>query len=171
MKVFGVVGWSGSGKTTLMEKLIAEIAGRGLSVSSIKHAHVDFDIDRPGKDSHRHRQAGAREVLVSSPKRWALVHELHDAAEPPLAELLRHLAPVDLVLVEGFKHAAHPKLEVHDPALGMPPLAESDPHVVALAWAGTPPPGLDRPALDRDQYVAIADFILSHCALKSPAQP
>jgi molybdopterin-guanine dinucleotide biosynthesis protein MobB len=164
MKVFGVVGWSGSGKTTLVEKLIAGITARGVSVSSIKHAHMNFDIDRPGKDSHRHRVAGAREVLVSSPHRWALLHELRGEAELPLEGLLARLSPVDLVLVEGFKFDPHPKLEVHDPALGKPLLAPQDPHIVALAWAGAPP-ALDRPAFGRDDDAAIAGFILQRMGL------
>ena len=168
MKRFGVVGWSGAGKTTLMEKLIREIGRRGLTVSSIKHAHADFEIDKPGKDSQRHRQAGATEVLVSSPKRWALIHELRGGQEPSPEDLLQHLAPVDLVLIEGFKHAAHPKIEIHDPALGMPPIADSDPHVVAFAWAGTPPDGLARPAFDRDDHTAIVNFIIQSCGLKAP---
>jgi molybdopterin-guanine dinucleotide biosynthesis adapter protein len=164
MKVFGVVGWSGSGKTTLVEKLIAGIVARGVSVSSIKHAHMDFDIDRPGKDSHRHRMAGAREVLVSSRHRWALLHELRGEAELDLESLLARLAPVDLVLIEGFKFDPHPKLEVHDPALGKPLLAPQDPHIVALAWAGAPPPQ-DRPVFARDDHAAIAGFILERMGL------
>jgi molybdopterin-guanine dinucleotide biosynthesis protein B len=165
MKVFGIAGWSGSGKTTLVEKLIAAIAARGLSVSSVKHAHEDFDIDRPGKDSHRHRLAGATEVLVSSPRRWALVHELRGAPELGLDDLLARLSPVDLVLVEGFKSAPLPKLEVHDPALGKPLLAATDPQVVALAWAGTPPAGLDRPVFARDDAPGITAFILAQTGL------
>ncbi len=166
MKVFGVVGWSGSGKTTLVEKLIAGFAARGVSVSSIKHAHMNFDIDRPGKDSHRHRMAGAREVLVSSPHRWALLHELRGSPEPNLPELLAHLGPVDLVLVEGFKYDPHPKLEVHNPALGKPLLAHDDQHIVALACPGAPPAGITLPAFDRDDAAGIAGFILARTGLE-----
>lgn len=165
MKVFGIVGWSGSGKTTLLENLIGRIVARGVSVSSIKHAHMNFDIDRPGKDSHRHRVAGAREVLVSSPHRWALLHELRDEPELDLDQLLSKLSPVDLVLVEGFKFDPHPKLEVHDPALGKPLLAPQDPHIVAVAWAAAPAPALDRPAFGRDDHAGIADFILERMGL------
>lgn len=167
MKRFGVVGWSGAGKTTLMEKLIRELVRRGITVSSIKHAHAAFEIDKPGKDSHRHREAGATEVLVSSPGRWALIHELRTEAEPTPDDLLQHLAPVDLALIEGFKHAPHPKIEVHDPALGMAPVADSDPHVVAFAWAGPPPDGLLKPAFDRSDHGAIVDFIIQSCGLET----
>jgi len=132
VRVIGISGWSGSGKTTLIERLLPELASMGLSVSTIKHAHHGFDIDRPGKDSHRHRIAGAREVLVASPDRWALLHE-HAGVEPALAELLARLAPVDLVLVEGFKHDRIAKIEVHRPSLGREPLWPADPDVVAVA--------------------------------------
>ena len=113
--VFGLCGWSGSGKTTLLVKLIAVLSDRGLTVSTVKHAHHSFDIDRPGKDSHRHRMAGAQQVIVASGQRWALMHELRGADEPAMADLIARLDPADLVLVEGFKHAAHAKLEVHRP--------------------------------------------------------
>jgi molybdopterin-guanine dinucleotide biosynthesis protein MobB len=113
MKIFGVAGWKNSGKTGLMERLVAEICARGITVSTIKHAHHAFDVDQPGKDSHRHRVAGAREVLLASGKRWALMHELRDVPEPPLADLIAHLSPVDLVLIEGYKRADHPKIEAH----------------------------------------------------------
>src|SRR5687768_1759311 len=112
MRVIGLAGWSGAGKTTLLARLLPRLIGRGVRVSTIKHAHHSFDMDQPGKDSHTHRLAGASEVLVSSAARWALVHELRGAAEPSLAVLLRKLNPVDLVMVEGFKRGAHPKLEV-----------------------------------------------------------
>ena len=110
MRVFGLAGWSGSGKTTLMTALIPEFVSRGITLSTIKHAHHSFDIDQPGKDSWLHRQAGAREVMVASGQRWALMHELRGAAEPSLDDLLERMAEVDLVLVEGFKHHAHPKI-------------------------------------------------------------
>jgi molybdopterin-guanine dinucleotide biosynthesis protein B len=117
LHVLGIVGWSGSGKTTLLTALIPLLRARGLSVSTVKHAHHGFDMDRPGKDSYRHRAAGAHEVLVATAQRWALLHEV-DGPEPDLPALLSRLAPVDLVLVEGFKTHAFPKLEVHRPALG-----------------------------------------------------
>src|ERR1700675_533516 len=110
MRIFGLAGWSGSGKTTLLTAVIPELMARGLRVSTIKHAHHDFDIDRPGKDSWRHRQAGAREVMVASARRWALMHELRGDAAPSLDELVTHLTPVDVVIVEGFKRHPHPKL-------------------------------------------------------------
>jgi len=133
MRIFGLAGWSGSGKTTLLTAVIPELAARGLLVSTIKHAHHEFDIDRPGKDSWRHRQAGAREVMVSSARRWALMHELRGGAEPTLEELVARMTPVDLLLVEGFKRHPHPKIEVHRPALGKPLIYPDDPDVVAIA--------------------------------------
>jgi molybdopterin-guanine dinucleotide biosynthesis adapter protein len=133
MRVFGFAGWSGSGKTTLIERLIPVLVERGHRVSLIKHAHHDFDVDQPGKDSYRHREAGAAEVLVSSAKRWALIHELRGAPEMSLADALERLSPCDLALVEGFKAATIPKLEVHRPAVGKPLLYPDDPHIVAFA--------------------------------------
>src|SRR5437773_5290022 len=133
MKVIGIAGWSGSGKTTLLTMVIPELTARGLRVSTIKHAHHEFDIDRPGKDSWRHRQAGASEVMVASSRRWAIMHELRDAAEPSLEELVAKMSPVDLLLVEGWKRHAHPKLEVHRPSLGKPLLYPEDPDIVAIA--------------------------------------
>jgi molybdopterin-guanine dinucleotide biosynthesis protein B len=140
MRVIGFAGYSGSGKTTLIERLVPHLTGAGLRVSLVKHAHHDFDIDQPGKDSYRHRQAGCTEVLVGSARRWALVRELRDEPEPGLEELLGRLSDCDLVLVEGWKHAAIPKIEVHRQAVGAPLLAASDPHVLAVAS--------DRPAGD-----------------------
>ena len=133
MHIFGLAGWSGSGKTTLLTAVIPELVARGLSVSTIKHAHHEFDIDRPGKDSWRHRQSGAREVMVASSRRWALMHELRDAPEPSLDELVARMTPVDLLLVEGWKRHPHPKIEVHRPSLGKPLLYPEDPWVVAIA--------------------------------------
>src|ERR1700726_2996227 len=133
MRIFGLAGWSGSGKTTLLAALIPELAARGLTVSTIKHAHHEFDIDQPGKDSWRHRQAGAREVMVASARRWALMHELRDLPEPPLEDLVAQMSPVDLLLVEGWKRHPHPKLEVYRPSLGKPLLYPEDRHIVALA--------------------------------------
>ena len=133
MRIFGLAGWSGSGKTTLLAALIPELTARGLSVSTIKHAHHDFDIDRPGKDSWRHRQAGAGEVMVASARRWAIMRELRGRPEPPLEELVARMSPVDLLLVEGWKRHPHPKLEVHRPSLGKPLIYPGDPYVVAIA--------------------------------------
>ena|SRR5581483_5097325 len=133
MHILGFAGWSGSGKTTLLVALIPQLRARGLTVSTIKHAHHEFDIDRPGKDSWRHREAGATEVMVSSARRWALMHELRDAAEPSLENLVAQMTPVDLLLVEGFKRHPHPKIEVHRRSIGKPLLYPDDPHVVAIA--------------------------------------
>jgi molybdopterin-guanine dinucleotide biosynthesis protein B len=129
----GIAGWSGAGKTTLLSRLIPVLVGRGFSVSTIKHAHHHFDVDYPGKDSHTHRVAGAKEVLVSSVNRFALMHELRGEAEPNLAHLLSMLAPVDFVLVEGYKPEPHPKIEVHRVANGKPFLYPNDPTILALA--------------------------------------
>ncbi|BBK33588.1 molybdopterin guanine dinucleotide biosynthesis accessory protein MobB [Stella humosa] len=175
MKVFGLAGWSGSGKTTLLARLIPELRGRGLSVSTVKHAHHAFDLDQPGKDSHTHRQAGATEVLISSGLRWALMHELRGAEEPPLAELLGRMSPVDLVLVEGFKRAALPKLEIHRPALGKPLLAVDDPMIVAIASDSAHLPvdhlPVGRPLLPLGDTARIADFILAHLDALSHQPP
>ncbi len=138
MKVVGIAGWSGAGKTTLLERLIPCLRGWGRTVSVIKHAHHRFDIDRPGKDSWRHREAGATEVLITSAGRWALLHELRDAAEPSLDAHLARLSPCDLVLVEGYRHAAIPKIEVFRPAAGQRPLFPGDPAIVALATDDAP---------------------------------
>ena len=132
-KVFGFAGYSGSGKTTLIEQLIPYFTQRGLRIALIKHAHHDFDIDQPGKDSFRHRKAGAAEVLITSDQRWALMHELEGAPEPDLAEHLARLSPCDLVLVEGFKRAVLPKLEIHRAANAKPLLFTQDPHIIAVA--------------------------------------
>lgn len=160
--VFGIAGWSGSGKTTLVVRLIPALVRRGLTVSTVKHAHKDFDIDHPGKDSHRHRLAGATEVVVGSPKRWALMHELRDEPEPTLDDLLPRLSPVDLLLVEGFKRHPHPKLEVWRAAVGKPVLAREEPTVVAIASDGlVPDPPV--PVLDLADTDAIAAFVTAHC--------
>ena len=158
MRVFGLAGWSGSGKTTLLTKLIPEITGRGLTVSTVKHAHHEFDVDKPGKDSWLHRQAGASEVMVASSRRFALMHELHEAPEPSLDALIARMAPVDLLLVEGFKAHPHPKLEVHRPSVGKPFLYPDDPHIVAVA--SDEPLTVPRPVLPLADAKAIADFIL-----------
>jgi molybdopterin-guanine dinucleotide biosynthesis protein B len=164
MQVFGIAGWSGSGKTTLLKGLIPALIGRGLSVSSVKHAHHAFDIDLPGKDSYEHRAAGAREVMISSANRWALMHELKGDPEPSLAELIQPMSPVDLLLVEGFKWEDHPKLEVHRPSVGKPLLLPGDPHIVAVA-SDTKLAGLGVPLLDLSDIAGIADFIMRHCRL------
>ena len=168
MKVFGLAGWSGSGKTTLVVRLIPALVARGLRVSTLKHAHHNFDVDKPGKDSYEHRQAGATEVLVTSGRRWALMHELRDAPEPTIEDLLPRMTAVDLLLIEGFKRQSHAKLEVHRPALGKPLLCPEDPHIVAVA-SDAPLPQVSLPRLDLDDIEAIADFIIDHCGL-APAQ-
>jgi molybdopterin-guanine dinucleotide biosynthesis protein B len=158
VRLIGLAGWSGSGKTTLLAKLIPLLIARGRTVSTLKHAHHEFDIDKPGKDSHTHRLAGAREVLISSARRWALIHELRDEPEHSLRELLTHLSPVDLVIVEGYKSQSHPKLEVHRAAVGKPLLYPSDPNIVAIA-SDTRPPNLALPFADLDAIEAIADLV------------
>lgn len=170
MRIFGIAGWSGSGKTTLLVRLLPELVARGLGVSTVKHAHHAFDIDRPGKDSYRHREAGAVEVMVSSSGRWALMHEHRGAPEPSLEELLSHMSPVDLILVEGFKRHGHEKLEVYRRAAGKPMLAPDDPTIVAVA-CDEPLPGLDRPVIDLNRTDLVADFILSHCGFGDAAGP
>jgi molybdopterin-guanine dinucleotide biosynthesis protein B len=152
LKVLGIVGWSGSGKTTLVVALLPLLRASSLTVSTVKHAHHGFDMDQQGKDSHRHRAAGAYEVLVASSRRWALLHEV-EGPEPDLSELLAHMEPVDLVLVEGFKSHPYPKLEVYRPVLGKPSLWDREPEVVAVASDSTPDIGsrvllpLNRPEL------------------------
>jgi molybdopterin-guanine dinucleotide biosynthesis protein B len=160
MRMIGMAGWSGAGKTTLLAKLIPCLVARGVAVSTVKHAHHAFDVDQPGKDSHTHRQAGATEVLVSSARRWALVHELRGAAEPALDELLAKLAPVDLVVVEGFKRGSHPKLEVYRAAVGKPLMQPDDPHIVAVASDG-PVPQASVPLVGLDDVDAIAEIVLT----------
>ena len=139
MRIIGLAGWSGSGKTTLLTQVIPILVGRGLRVSTLKHAHSGFDLDQPGKDSHSHRLAGATEVVISSGKRWALMHELRGAPEAALPELLSHMSPVDLVIVEGYKRDRHPKLEVHRSEVGKPLLHPDDPAIVAVASDGPLP--------------------------------
>lgn len=160
MRVIGLAGWSGAGKTTLLTKLIPEFNRRGVAVSTIKHAHHAFDLDTPGKDSFLHRQAGASEVLISSAKRWALLHELRDEAEATLPELLAKLSPVDLVIVEGFKRDPHAKIEVYRAANGKPPLHPDDPSIVAIA-SDTPFAGAGRPVIGLDDVSAIADCLFA----------
>ena len=164
MRIIGLAGWSGSGKTTLLTKVIPCIVARGLRVSTLKHAHHDFDIDRPGKDSHSHRVAGATEVLIGSERRWALVHELRGAVEPPLSSLLQKLSPVDLVLIEGYKREPHPKLEVYRAANGKPLLHPNDASIVAIASDGPLPPAREIPSVDLDDVERIADILIRHAA-------
>jgi len=163
MKTFGFAGWSGSGKTTLIEKLIPRFTARGLRVSLIKHAHHTFDVDQPGKDSYRHRHAGASEVLVTSSRRWVLMHELRGAQEPSFEEQLKHLSPCDLLIVEGFKHAPIPKLEVWRAETGEGLLHPQDPHIVAVASDAKVDTKL--PLLDLNDDARIASFILGHLEL------
>ncbi len=158
-RVFGVVGWKNNGKTTLVVRLVRHLVGRGLTVSTVKHAHHSVDIDQPGKDSWRHREAGASEVVLATARRWALVHELRDEPEPPLEAILAKLAPVDLVLIEGFKRFAHPKIEVHRRERGTPLLAREDPTILAVA-SDEPLPDAPVPVLDLDDVEAIAAFVL-----------
>ncbi len=164
MKVWGVVGWKNSGKTGLMERLVAEFSARGLSVSTIKHAHHAFDVDQPGKDSYRHRKAGATEVLVSGGARFALMHELRGDDEPTFEALLSRLAPVDLVLVEGFKRDPHPKIEAHRAETGQPLIAPEDQSVMAIA-SDSDVVVEGRPTFALDDTKAIANFIAKELAL------
>lgn len=161
MRVIGLAGWSGAGKTTLLARILPRLIARGLAVSTVKHAHHAFDVDHPGKDSHTHRLAGASEVLVSSAKRWALVHELRGAEEPALPDLLAKLSPVDLIVIEGFKRGAHPKLEVHRASVGKPLLFPADPRIVAVACdSALPDAPLPVVAIDDDE--AICDILLRY---------
>lgn len=168
MKTFGLAGWSGSGKTTLVVKLLPEFIGRGFRVSTMKHTHHQFDMDRPGKDSHNHRMAGAEEVMVTSSTRWALLHELRGEPEPDIQTLIDRMSPVDLVLIEGFKSYPHAKLEVHRPSLGKPLLAIEDASVVAIA-TDEPFEYPSLPVLDLDDTRAIVDFIVGHTGLVAEA--
>ena len=154
MKLIGLAGWSGAGKTTLLMRVIPLLIARGLTVSTIKHAHHSFDVDVPGKDSHRHREAGATEVLVSSGKRFALMHELREEAEWPLADLLRKMSPVDLLIIEGFKRDNHPKIEVHRAENGKPHLFPEDRTIVALASDMRPDTHLPLIHLDDAERIA-----------------
>lgn len=173
MKLLGIAGWSGAGKTTLIEALLAELIGRGLHVSTVKHVHEDIDLDRPGKDSFRHRQAGATDVVLMSPRRWVLLHEVRPptAVSPAdqLAALLPRLTPVDLVLVEGFKTLPHAKIEVWRAGLGKPPLHEVDASIVAVA--GDPPiAGCRLPYFAAGDAKGIANFVIATCGLAAPEE-
>jgi molybdopterin-guanine dinucleotide biosynthesis adapter protein len=164
MKVIGIVGWKNNGKTTLVVRLVEHLVARGYRVSTVKHAHHEVDLDRPGKDTHRHREAGAAEVMLATSRRWALVHELRGEEEPPLDALLARMTPVDLVLVEGFKRFPHPKLEVHRRERGTPLIAREDPTVVAVA-SDEALPDLPVPVLDLDDVAGIAALVLARLEL------
>lgn len=163
--VLGIAGWKNAGKTTLVERLVAELVARGLRVATVKHAHHDFDIDVPGTDSFRHRQAGAGEVAIVSARRWAIMHELGDESEPALEEILERLAPADIVIVEGWKRGAHPKIELRRQGpVDTEPLAAGDPTIVAIAADhATDSGGL--PVLDPNDIAAIADFVVARFGL------
>lgn len=165
MKVFGIVGWKNSGKTGLMERVVAEATRRGFVVSTVKHAHHSFDVDHEGRDSHRHRVAGAQEVLLTSGNRWALMHELRGAPELDLQTLLGKLAPADLVLIEGFKRDDHAKLECHRAATGNGLIAKEDDTIVAVAADVVLDIG--KPVFDLDDTLAVTDFILDYVGLSS----
>jgi molybdopterin-guanine dinucleotide biosynthesis protein B len=163
MRIIGLAGWSGSGKTTLIKKLIPSLIARGSSVSTLKHAHHGFDLDQPGKDSFFHRAAGATEVIISSARRWAILHELREEPEWDLPALVAKMSPVDLVLVEGFKRDAFPKLEIHRAANGKPLIHPDDPHIVAIA-ADIALPQAKIPVIDLNNVEAIADLLLKNAA-------
>jgi molybdopterin-guanine dinucleotide biosynthesis protein B len=164
LKVFGFAGYSGAGKTTLIENLIPRFVLEGLTVSLIKHAHHGFDIDRPGKDSYRHREAGCSEVLLTSDQRWVLMHELRGRGEPTREDQLAILSPCDLALVEGYKASAIPKLEVHRPAHGRPLMFPENPHIVALA--SDVPIETSLPLFDLNDYDRIAGFVMTYLQLR-----
>jgi len=165
MKTFGMIGWSGSGKTTLIIQLIPELIGRGYSVSSMKHTHHNFDIDKPGKDSYEHRVAGAKQVLITGTKRWALLNENRDQQESSIDDLLAKMDPVDLVLIEGFKKHPHKKMEVFRPSVERPLLALKDESVVAIA-TDEQVDGGGLPVIDLNNVAAVADFIIEFCGLE-----
>jgi len=167
MRIIGLAGWSGSGKTTLITKLIPRLTARGISISTLKHAHHGFDLDQPGKDSFFHRAAGASEVIISSANRWAILHELRGQPEWDLAALIGKMSPVDLVLVEGFKRDAFPKLEIHRIANGKPLIHPEDPHIVAVASDSAVPAALV-PVIDLNDIEAIADLLLKHAVPVAP---
>ena len=161
MRIIGLAGWSGSGKTTLITKLIPLLVARRLRVSTLKHAHHGFDLDQPGKYSFFHRAAGATEVIISSARRWAILHELREEPEWDLAALVKKISPVDLVLVEGFKRDKFPKLEIHRIANGKPLLHTEDPHIVAVA-SDSAVPAARVPVVDLNDIELIADLLLKH---------
>ncbi len=164
MRIYGVTGWKNTGKTGLVERLVTEITARGFSVSTLKHAHHATEIDQPGRDSYRHREAGAREVLVASPNRWALMHELRGADEPPIEDLLAKMSPVDLVIIEGYKRGPHPKVETHRAEAGRDLLAPENTTIRAVA-SDSRHDGLSVPVFDLNDTKAVADFILAEVGL------
>ena len=163
MKIFGFAGWSGSGKTTLVKAVIPALIERGLKISTIKHTHHNFDIDRPGKDSFEHRAAGAHEVVITGAARWALLHENRGEPEPDINAMLSRMSPVDLVIIEGFKSYSHPKMEVYRPEVGKPIICTDDPSVVAVA--STASLDVNIPQLDLNDVEAIAEFVINYCEL------
>lgn len=163
MKIFGFAGWSGSGKTTLVKAVIPALISQGLKVSTIKHTHHNFDIDKPGKDSFEHRSAGAHEVVITGAARWALLHENRGEPEPDIEAMLARMSPVDLVLIEGFKSYSHPKMEVYRPDVGKPMLCIDDPSIVAVA--STIPLDVNVPEIDLNDIDAVADFVIEFCEL------
>jgi molybdopterin-guanine dinucleotide biosynthesis protein B len=170
MRIIGLAGWSGSGKTTLITKVIPRLIARGLTVSTLKHAHHGFDLDQPGKDRLFHRAAGATEVVIASGKRFAILHELRGEAEWDLPDLVAKISPVDLVLVEGYKRDPFPKLEIHRAANGKPLIHPDDPHIVAIA-ADTTLPSAKVPVVDLDDIEAIAELLLKHAVAVSEVRP
>ncbi|MEP3278503.1 MAG: molybdopterin-guanine dinucleotide biosynthesis protein B [Stappiaceae bacterium] len=165
--IFGITGWKNSGKTTLLTELVSEFTDRGLRVSTIKHAHHAFDIDHKGTDSYRHREAGATEVVLISGRRWALMHELRDEREPSLQEIIPQLAPCDLILIEGYKREAHPKIEARrTQSKDRAPLTEQDPHIVGVA-ADHPVEEGTTPVFALDDITGMADFIAEYLQLES----
>jgi len=169
MRIIGLAGWSGSGKTTLITKVIPVLVKRGLKVATVKHAHHEFDLDRPGKDSWLHREAGASEVAVASSRRWAIIHELRGEPEPPLSEILAKLSPADLVIVEGFKRHSHPKLEVYRATVGKPLIYPEDDCVVAIA-TDAPLPKAPLPVLMLDDVEGIANVLQAEARLLDQAR-
>nr|WP_245434502.1 molybdopterin-guanine dinucleotide biosynthesis protein B [Pseudolabrys taiwanensis] len=167
--MIGLAGWSGSGKTTVIKKVIPRLIERGISVSTLKHAHHGFDLDQPGKDSFFHRTAGATEVIISSSKRWAILHELREEEEWDLPDLVRKMSPVDLILVEGFKRDAFPKLEVHRAENAKPLIQPVDPYIVAIA-SDVELPDARVPVIDLNDVEGIAELLLKHAILVSDAK-
>jgi molybdopterin-guanine dinucleotide biosynthesis protein B len=160
MRIIGLAGWSGSGKTTLLAKIIPRLVARGSTISTVKHAHHNFDVDKPGKDSHVHRMAGATEVLVGSGRRWALMHELRDEPEPSIYDLLQKMSPVDLVLIEGFKAAQHTRIEVFRHGVGKPPLHPDNPQIAGIV-SDTPFPYAGRPVVHIDDVEGVVELVLA----------
>lgn len=170
MQIFGITGWKNSGKTALVSKLVNALGQRGFKVSTVKHTHCDFDVDTPGTDSYKHRQAGAHQVMLAGNRRWALMKEVKQGGEAELAELLKHMDPVDLVIVEGFKMGDQPKIQVVRPQNNTEPLSEDAQPIVAIASDEQVNPsdyGCSGPLLDLNDPEAIASFIVDYCKLSS----